>query len=173
MKTTNKNSLKSKQKLLRKCGPFWLHIWFLLQCYTLNLRSLSLQTGFFEENILSWTDEISEEWLSGVNRFSTNIMHLFPRPPLNNFQTLCWLCSPWLYCATQISVTTSVTIVLPWSHSQLPAHLVFRVSPSLQAQIRGYWHCHCKHLTVLNWNIGGKSKMFVLLRVPCQDYFQL
>ena len=133
VKTTN--SLKSKQKLLRKWGPFWLHnIWFLLQCYTLNLCSLSLQTGFFEGHILSWTDEISEEWPSGVNRFSTHITHLFPQPPLNNFQPLLTMCSPWLYCAAQVSVTTSVTIVSPWSHSQLLAHLVFGVSPSLQAK---------------------------------------
>ena len=157
VKTTNKNSLKSKQKLLRKCGPFWLpNIWFLLQCYTLNLCSLSLQTGFFEGHILSWTDEISEEWPSGVNRFSTHITHLFPQPPLNNFQnfSMIVLCSSSFsnnvsnHCITMITFTTTCTSGL-WGFT------------FTAGQIGSYWHRHCRHLTVLNWNDGGESKMFV------------
>ena len=56
--TTNKNSLKSKQKLPRKCGPFWLHnIWFFI-------ATLHSQPKFiiFADWIFGRTHTIMNRW---------------------------------------------------------------------------------------------------------------
>ena len=52
------------------------------------------------------------------------------------------------HCITMITFTTTCTSGL-WGFT------------FTTGQIGSYWHRHCRHLTVLNWNDGGESKMFV------------